>query len=77
MFFAFLFAMYAHHNYQKWNGLGKDAFLQHQAERFDRYMANPSTGILIVDVVMIVIIFGLYELLAALLNKVFSKIAKP
>jgi len=34
-----LFGLYIHHTYLHWNRLGRAAFLEHEAHRFDRYMA--------------------------------------
>jgi hypothetical protein len=30
---------------EKWHTLGRDLFLTHQGQRFDRDMANPGTGV--------------------------------
>ena len=67
------FGLYMHHSYETWNHRGKDAFLAHQLQRFDHYMSSPQP--LLTSIVSALVgaafAFGIYELLTAILSKVF------
>jgi hypothetical protein len=57
---------YVHHYYLWWNHRGREAFLAHQAQRFDRFMAAPhaSLGLLFAAILVTAVGAGMYELLA-------------
>jgi hypothetical protein len=76
---AILFGMYIHHDYTSWHMRGKDAFLAHQAHRFDTYMSTPAPVPLTTFHALVgaVIAFGLYELIAAALGKMLPSPESP
>ncbi|HXY78933.1 MAG TPA: hypothetical protein VEH47_08975 [Candidatus Acidoferrales bacterium] len=61
-----LFGSYIHHDYVRWAQLGREAFLAHQAARFNQYMSPPHPIALTVfaSTVMIVGALAIYEVLA-------------
>ena len=65
-----LFGSYIKHDYQKWRRLGRDAFIAHEMERFDRFIAPRSAfGVAAFGVIILTpFIFGLYELVAFVLS---------
>jgi hypothetical protein len=66
-----LVGVYRYHDYLTWNQRGKDAFINHQLQRFDRYMAHPHSLIftMVSTAVAYVLILGVYELIAAVVSK--------
>src|ERR1700676_2760872 len=64
---------YTHHMYMTWNGRGKDAFIAYQLGRFDKYMAHPHSLMFTFasNVIAWAFILGFYELIAAVLSKLF------
>jgi hypothetical protein len=60
-----LVGFYRYHDYLTWNQRGKDAFINHQLQRFDRYMAHPHSLIFTMEstAVAYVLILGVYELI--------------
>jgi hypothetical protein len=66
-----LFGWYIHHDYVKWNRLGREAFSAYQLNRFDHYMASPRPiALTLFGAVIVVFIFlGVYELIALALSK--------
>jgi hypothetical protein len=66
-----LIAMYMDHDYSKWGTLGRTAFLNYQASRFDRYMGpNQSALIPVVGALFCVALaVALYEGMSALFAK--------
>ena len=38
-----LFGLSVHKGHEKWRRLGRTAFLAHESQRFDKYMAGPSS----------------------------------
>jgi hypothetical protein len=65
------FGWYTHHEYVRWNLLGREAFIAHEVQRFEQYMAVPRPmGFTIFGGVVVAIgLFGIYELLVLLLSK--------
>jgi len=63
--------LYRFHDYITWGQLGRDAFAAYQLQRFDKYMAHPhSLSLTLVNTVLIwAVILGVYEAIAALLQK--------
>src|SRR5271165_3230961 len=74
-FLGLLFGLYIHHDHVRWGRLGREAFLAHQNQRFDRFMAGaPSaTGSILGGVIVVLALLGAYELISFGL----SKIVKP
>lgn len=65
-----LFGAYINDDYQKWRRLGRDAFIAHEVERFDRFIVPPSAfGVAAFGAILVTsFIFGLYELVAFVLS---------
>ena len=65
---------YLNFDYVRWSQRGREAFLAYESHRFDRFMLSPRPAIVTVFVVsfVAVVFFGLYELLAAVLLKMFD-----
>jgi hypothetical protein len=63
-----------HGDHLKWHRLGREAFLSHEAQRFDRYMASPGTGIgfAVVSVIALLVFAALYEGIAFIGAKIIS-----
>jgi hypothetical protein len=68
-----LLAWYIHHDYMKWNRLGREAFYAFQVRRFDHSMASPRPiAVTLLGAIIVVFPFlGIYELVALCLSKVF------
>ncbi len=68
-----LFGLYVHHEYVRWAQRGKEAFIVYQAHRFDRFMVSPQPVIATIFVFTLaaVLVFGMNELLAAGLSRMF------
>jgi hypothetical protein len=64
---------YNHHRYMTWNRRGKDAFIAYQLGKFDKYMAHPHSLMftLATNVIAWALILGFYELIVAVLSKLF------
>ncbi len=62
------FGCYTFYDYSKWAMRGKDAFMLHEAQRFDKYMANPKISFSIsLGIVMIAILVA-YELMVRVID---------
>jgi len=60
-----IFWRYLRYSYLLWIHRGREAYLAHQGQRFDRFMATPHTlGLLFSAILFTVIGAGIYELLA-------------
>ena len=72
-----IFGWYRYQDYDTWNRRGRDAFISHQLERFDKYMAHPRPLLftLVTTIIGLALILGAYELVAAALAKLFP--ARP
>ena len=72
-----LFASYTNHDQQKWRRLGRDAFVAHKSERFDRFVARPQPFVVIAFAALFVagLLFGFYELIAYVLSAVLKSSA--
>jgi len=68
-----IFGWYRYQDYDTWNRRGRDAFISHQLERFDKYMAHPRPLLftLASTVISLALILGAYELIAAAFAKLF------
>jgi hypothetical protein len=68
-----LFSMYMNHDYSKWGRMGREAFLNSQAARFDRNMGadhshlSPAIGALLIVVFAVVSYEGLSAAFAKIL----------
>ena len=73
-----LFGAYVNHENKKWRRLGRDAFIAHELERFDRFIAPPDAfGVAVFGVIILTpFTFGVYELVAFIMA-VFLKPTTP
>ena len=69
--FAVVIGSYMHHDYMKWNRLGRDAFLAYQDHRFDTSMAHPHSAMIPIasSVIVLVAAWVFYELLVLAISK--------
>jgi hypothetical protein len=66
LFLGVMFGIYKHFDQMRWLGRGRDAFLAHQRQLFDKFSQyHSSTGTLIAGVILAAVAIGLYELIAA------------
>jgi hypothetical protein len=67
-----LVGLYRYHDYTTWNQRGKDTFIAHQLQRFDRYMAHPHSLFVTLasTALSYALILGIYELIATSVRKV-------
>lgn len=74
MLLGVLSGYYVHYDFLRWNQRGREAFLVYQGHRFDQSIAvvRPTAITLISITVVIVIVFGIYELLVAVLSKIMG-----
>jgi hypothetical protein len=79
IFMGCLSGFYRNYDYKKWNELGTGAFVAHELQRFQTYMAHPKplAFTLFSSIVGCALIFGLYELLAAAFCKFFPLQSAP
>jgi hypothetical protein len=70
--FGAVVGFYTFYDYSKWGLRGKEAFMLHQSQRFDRYMANPRLALSILEAVVVVIILILYEFGVAAIARVIA-----
>jgi len=72
-----LFASYTNHDQQKWRRLGRDAFVAHELEKFDRFIARPQPLVVIAFATFFVVglLFGFYELIVYVLSAVLKSSA--
>jgi hypothetical protein len=69
-----LFGAYLHHDYTKWQDLGREAFLSKQEYRFDHFMAQPRWFLLLfAGTLLAFIVLGAYEAIGAVLNRILPK----
>ena len=66
-------SLLALHDSTKWRGLGRDAFLVHEAARFDKVIASahPLAGVAVG--LMVFVVIGLYEGAVALVSRLLSR----
>ena len=65
--------LYYAHDYAHWHELGREAFLAHQMQRYDRFMASPSlTGPIVLGIIWAAQ-FALYEGIVAAVARVTSR----
>ncbi|HME11504.1 MAG TPA: hypothetical protein VKF79_01485 [Candidatus Acidoferrum sp.] len=74
---GWLFTLYVQHDYAKWRIAGRDAFLSYQANRYDTKMFGPHASSVIAFIVLAVIIFGVYEVAAAVVYKILAATLAP
>jgi len=74
--FAFFLAAVSHFYHSKVGEQGRDAFLAHQADRFDRFYAHPSSIVLelIAVLFMLGFLFVAYEVVAFVVLKILEQI---
>jgi len=73
LFVALLFVAYIHQDYTKWSALGRDAFLNYEGARFDRYISHPHWGInIFASIIVIGMTLIVYELLSTALGKLIN-----
>jgi len=69
-----MFGSYIHYDYVRWGQRGREAFLAHQTQRFDQYMATPHPTMATVFGAIIAIVgaLAIYEALAFVLATVLK-----
>jgi hypothetical protein len=62
-------------DHQKWHRLGRTAFLSHQSQRFDKYIAIPQSPavLILTSVIMAIFLCCVYEGLVAFADMVRQK----
>jgi hypothetical protein len=72
LLFAFPMSLYIHYDFDRWNRLGREAFLAYESHRFDQSMAFPrSLGFTMTGTLIIVVgFFGVYELVVSAISAV-------
>jgi hypothetical protein len=75
VFLTILFVLYMHHDYAKWGDLGRDAFMNYQARRFDNYMAagHPRSLTYFGTLAVVTLTALVYEMVAAAFSKILPK----
>jgi hypothetical protein len=73
-FFGPLFGLQIHHSNIRWNRLGREAFIAYQNQEFDRSIASPVPGFVMVLVAIFftLLFVGAYELLSVGLSKIIK-----
>jgi hypothetical protein len=73
------FGAYMNHDYQKWRRSGRDQFLAHEAQRFDRMISpvRPFGVVATGAVIGVGFLVGLYELVVFGLSAVLKSTAPP
>lgn len=61
-------------DYQKWHRLGRTAFLSHESQRFDKYIAIPQSPavLILTSVSMALLLWCIYEGLVAFADMAFQ-----
>jgi hypothetical protein len=64
---------YRYYDYETWSRRGREAYISHRLEIFDKYIAHPRPLLftLLTSVIGLALILGFYELIAAALAKLF------
>jgi len=72
-----VFASYIQHDQQKWRRLGRDAYVAHEMERYDRLTKPgiPAAATAIGAVIVAALVFGLYELVVLGLTAILKSAA--
>jgi hypothetical protein len=70
-----LFGTWVHHDYVRWQHLGRSAFLSHQAVRFDKYVAVAPAELLLVFryAILALGVWVCYQMLASGLAKLMPQ----
>ena len=73
-----LFASFIDRDRQKWHREGREAFLAHEGERFDRFISPPRsfsfTALSIGTTVLAFILVGLYEVIVIFASKLLKSV---
>lgn len=71
MAIGILFGSYVHYYYVSWGMRGREAFIAHQMQRFDHYMANPQPLLLTIlgTTILTLGALALYEAIAFVVSK--------
>jgi hypothetical protein len=74
IFLSLVYGLYLHHTLSKWNQLGRSAFLEYQAQRFDRHMAAVGSPLASMLGALIVVLgtIAIYELISLGLSRVLK-----
>ena len=72
-----LFGLCMNESHQKWHRLGREAYLAHQSQMFDKLYANPHSlmYLILIYVVLALPVFAFYKGIAFVTAKVLSAIA--
>jgi hypothetical protein len=70
------FGLYSNGSHQKWHRLGREAFLAHESQNFDKMYANPSSlmHLILIWLVVALFVFALYKGIAFVVAKVLLAI---
>ncbi len=79
IFFGILFAAYINHDHQKWRRAGREQFLVHEADRFDRTIirVQPFSALATGSVLVVGFFGGLYEIVVLVLSAVLKSMEVP
>jgi hypothetical protein len=72
-FLAILVGMFTHFDEVRQGALGKDEFLKRESVRFDQFLLHPHYSVTVVIFFMIMVLFGLYELICYLIFKIIKR----
>ena len=63
-----------HYDYMKWNHIGRAAFLEHEGQRFDRFInpPHPAAFSIFGAIIALLIAVAVYELLALGVARIFK-----
>jgi hypothetical protein len=73
-----LVGLWANGMHQKWHRLGREAFMAHESQNFDKLYANPPSlmHLVLMSVVIALLIFALYKGIALVVAMALSAIAE-
>ena len=76
--FGCLLGAFINRDQQKWRNAGRDQFLAHEGERFDKQIAPVHPSAMVVGAVIVVgFIGGLYEIVVLVLSAVLKSMSPP
>ena len=69
-----LFGLWSNGLHQKWHRLGREAYLAHQSQNYDKVFANPASSmhLILIWVVIALIVFAIYKGIAFVVAKALS-----
>jgi len=78
IFLGFVFWRYLQNTYLWWGRHGREAFMAHEMQRYDRYMATPHTSMatLLAAIILVALFVAVYELIVAGVSKLLDNIQR-